>query len=167
MMSRRVRTWTSTIAIVMALAVIPAAFVTIATPALSKADVCAEVGSDAELPLDIGPCADVLAQEARWLTAITDGDRDTVDSILRANFRHITSAGVLLDRAQEIAAMVKEPFTMNATEQIVDIAGDTAVIHGRNTITQAGKVLARERFTDVFVLQNGHWMALSAQETAT
>jgi hypothetical protein len=167
MMSRRVRSWTSTIAVVMALAVIPAAFVTIATPALSGADVCADVGGDAALPLDIGPCADVLAQEARWLTAITDGDRDTVDSILRANFRHITSAGVLLDRAQEIAAMVKEPFTMNATEQIVDIAGDTAVIHGRNTITQAGKVLARERFTDVFVLQNGHWMALSAQETAT
>jgi hypothetical protein len=25
--------------------------------------------------------------------------------------------------------------------------------------------LARERFTDVFVLQNGAWMALSAQET--
>jgi hypothetical protein len=167
MMSRRVRSWTSSIAIVMALAVIPAVFVTIATPALGNADVCAEVGSDAALPLDIGPCADVLAQEARWLTAITDGDRDTVDSILSVNFRHITSQGVLLDRPQEIASMVKEPFTMNATEQIVDIAGDTAVIHGRNTITQAGKVPARERFTDVFVLANGQWMALSAQETAT
>jgi hypothetical protein len=56
---------------------------------------------------------------------------------------------------------------MNPSEQIVDIAGDTAVIHGVNTLLQDGKTLARERFTDVFVLQNGIWMAISAQETAT
>jgi hypothetical protein len=31
-----------------------------------------------------------------------------------------------------------------------------------NTVTQSGKVLSRERFTDVFIKQNGSWMALSA-----
>ncbi|MFC9838506.1 DUF4440 domain-containing protein [Rhodococcus sp. NPDC127530] len=50
--------------------------------------------------------------------------------------------------------------------QTVDIVGDTAVIHGVNTLTESGTVLARERFTDVFIQQNGTWMALSAQETA-
>jgi len=55
---------------------------------------------------------------------------------------------------------------MNATEQTVDFAGDAAVVHGLNTITQSGKAPARVRFTDVFVKQNGRWMALSAQETA-
>ena len=40
------------------------------------------------------------------------------------------------------------------------------MIHGVNTLTESGNVLARERFTDVFVKQNGTWMALSAQETA-
>ena len=54
---------------------------------------------------------------------------------------------------------------MNPSEQLVDIAGDTAVIHGVNTLIDDGKVMARERFTDVFVLQNGIWLALSAQET--
>ena len=54
---------------------------------------------------------------------------------------------------------------MNPSEQLVDIAGDTAVIHGVNTLVDNGKVLARERFTDVFELQNGSWMAISAQET--
>jgi hypothetical protein len=54
---------------------------------------------------------------------------------------------------------------MNPSEQLVDIAGDTAVIHGLNTLIDNGKVLARERFTDVFQLQNGTWIALSAQET--
>ncbi len=52
------------------------------------------------------------------------------------------------------------------TEQAVDVASDLAVIQGVNTITQSGKVLNRERFTDVFINQDGGWMALSAQETA-
>jgi hypothetical protein len=109
---------------------------------------------------------DVLAQEARWLTAITGGDRQTVEAILAPEFKHITSEGQLLDRDQEIAVLKRQPFTMNPTEQIVDIAGDTAVLHGVNTLLQNGKALARERFTDVFVLRDGVWTALSAQETA-
>jgi hypothetical protein len=55
--------------------------------------------------------------------------------------------------------------TFAASDQIVDIAGDTAVIHGINTLMHDGKVLERQRFTDVFVLQNGAWMALAAHET--
>ena len=109
----------------------------------------------------------VLAQEARWLTAITSGDRNTVESILTADFKHITSEGKLLNREQEIAGIVKVGFTMNPTEQLVDVVGDTAVIHGVNTLTESGSVLARERFTDVFIKQNGNWMALSAQETTS
>ncbi len=71
----------------------------------------------------------VLAQEARWLTAITAGDRDTIESILSPDFKHITSEGKLLGRDEEIASIVPVAFTMNATEQTVDIVGDTAVIH--------------------------------------
>jgi len=55
--------------------------------------------------------------------------------------------------------------TLNASDQIVDIAGDTAVIHGINTIVENGKVIDRQRFTDVFVLQSGTWMALAAHQT--
>lgn len=108
----------------------------------------------------------VLHQEALWLKAIVNGDRKTIAAILTTNYKHITSQGKLIDRAGELAGTVKEPFTMNPTEQTVDFAGDVAVVHGLNTLTQSGKVLARERFTDVFVKQNGTWMALSAQETA-
>jgi hypothetical protein len=110
--------------------------------------------------------ADVLAQEARWLNAITDGDRPTIESILSSDYRHITSDGVLLDRAQEIATTKPLLVTMTPSEQIVDIVGDTALIHGVNTISNAGGVQATVRFTDVFVLQNGTWLAISAQETS-
>jgi uncharacterized protein DUF4440 len=141
------------------------AFGTLANPAVGRADACTDAASGAGLPTGDGACADVLAQEARWLTAITSGDRAAVDSILSAGFKHITGEGKLLDRAQEVASMVKLPFAMNPTEQLVDIAGDTAVIHGVNTLTQNGRVMSRERFADVFILQNGEWKALSAQET--
>jgi hypothetical protein len=143
-----------------------ALFGTIQTPAIGRADACADVGSGAPLPLDQGPCADVLTQEARWLNAITGGDRATIESILSANYRHITSDGELFDRAQEIADTQVLSFTMTPSEQIVGLAGDVAVVHGVNTLNYGSGVTKKVRFTDVFVLQNGVWMALSAQETS-
>nr|WP_234712756.1 nuclear transport factor 2 family protein [Mycolicibacterium komanii]CRL69123.1 hypothetical protein CPGR_01404 [Mycolicibacterium komanii] len=133
--------------------------------ASARADDCVQAGTAIVLPLEIGVCADVLAQEARWLTAITEGDVATVEQILGPGFKHINADGALLDRDAEIAGLTRLPFTMNAGDQRVDIAGDTAVIHGVNTMIQDDKVIARERFTDVFVLRDGRWMALSAQET--
>ena len=149
----------------MALAAVPTAVLAIAPQAIARADSCSDVAAGHPLALDSGPCAGVLAQERRWLTAITDGDRTTVESILAPNFKHINSDGDLLDRGQEIAALEKTSVTMNPSDQLVDIAGDTAIIHGVNTLIDNGAVLARERFTDVFILSDGVWMALSAQET--
>jgi hypothetical protein len=142
-------------------AAIVAMALAVATPATSRADTCA--GSP--LLIETPPCSDVLAQEARWLTAITSGDVATVESILAPTYRHVNADGQMLDRAQELATTEPLPMTFAASDQIVDIAGDTAVIHGINTLTQNGKVLDRQRFTDVFVLQNGVWMALAAHET--
>jgi hypothetical protein len=134
--------------------------------ALAQADVCTDTGPDRPMSLETAPCADVLAQETRWLKAITDGDVATVEQLLDPSFKHINADGQFFDRAAELGTMESLPFTMNPSEQMVDIAGDTALIHGVNTLIQDGGVVARERFTDVFVLRNGNWMALSAQETA-
>lgn len=109
--------------------------------------------------------AAVLHQESRWLSAIVAGNATTVAAMLSPNFTHITARGELLHRAQELAALKKESFTMNPSDQTVDFAGEAAVIHGLNTLMQSGKTLARERYTDVYVKRNGRWMALSAQET--
>jgi ketosteroid isomerase-like protein len=111
--------------------------------------------------------AAALAQEGRWLSAIVKGDVKTVASILSEDpeFTHITSEGKLVYRAEELANTKQESFVMNPTEQTVDFAGDVAIVRGINTIAQAGKTLARERFTDVFVNRKGVWIALSAQET--
>jgi hypothetical protein len=162
--SRMMRTAPAALAVVTAVAGL-AAVTTIQTPALARADVCTNTDANLPLAVEIGPCADVLAQEARWLKAITDGDVATVEQVLGSSFKHVNADGQFFDRASEIASMEKLPFSMNPSEQTIDIAGDAAVIHGVNTLIQDGEVVARERFTDVFVLQNGNWMALSAQET--
>lgn len=133
----------------------------------SAANTCFDAYTGAPLSLEVGPCADVLAQETRWLTAITAGDVGTIEAILSPTFKHINSDGRLISRAEEVASTAPLSFTMNPSDQIVDIAGNTAVIHGVNTLIQDGQVMAVERFTDVFELQNGQWMAVSAQETAT
>lgn len=159
-MSRPVR-------VVVRVAVVGAAMAVaaLAAPATAQADTCVDSGTGLPLALEAPPCADVLAQEARWLTAITTGDVATVESILGPTFRHVNADGEVFDRAQEIAAMEPLDMAFNASDQIVDVYGDSAVIHGINTVTQNGKVVARERFIDVFLLQNGTWKALTAQET--
>jgi hypothetical protein len=163
---RRVRTFTTGLALASVFSAIA-----IYAPASAVADTCSDAATTAALPLEVGPCADVLAQEMRWLAAITAGDVSTVEAILGPTFKHVNSEGRLLNRAEEIADMAPLPFTMNPSDQIVDIAGNTAVIHGLNTLIQGGPegdtVVGVERFTDVFELQNGQWMAVSAQETAT
>jgi Domain of unknown function (DUF4440) len=141
-----------------------AAVLTVAPQATSWADSCSDALQNSPLALDERPCADVLAQERRWLTAITDGDRATVESILAPSFKHINFDAELLDRELEIGEC-RKGVIHDPSEQLVDLSGDTAVIHGVNTLIDDGKVLALERFTDVFQLQDGRWLALSAQET--
>lgn len=45
---------------------------------------------------------------------------------------------------------------MTQSEQIDDLAGGTAVVHGVNTIDSGSRGVHRERFTDVFILEGGN-----------
>ena len=59
----------------------PAAVLTVEPQATANADSCSDAATNMPLAMNSGACADVLAQERRWLTAITDGpDDNTVGS---------------------------------------------------------------------------------------
>jgi hypothetical protein len=92
------------------------------------------------------PQAAIQRQETRWLDALMKGDRATIASILAPGYKHITSSGVPLDRDQELAASNEPAPPMKWTDQTTTLGGDTAIVHGLNTMTDAGKVV-RERFT--------------------
>ena len=81
---------------IVAIAAFPA---TLVAPAIARADTCAETGAGAPLPIEVPPCSDVLAQEPRWLEAITAGDVATIESILAPTYRHVNGDGQMLDRA--------------------------------------------------------------------
>lgn len=108
--------------------------------------------------------AAILRQESRWLEAVIKGDRATIASLLAPGYKHVTSSGALLDRDRELATASQPAGPMKWTDLTIAISGDTGVVHGLNTMTEAGKTV-RERFTDVFVNQNGTWLAIAAQET--
>jgi uncharacterized protein (TIGR02246 family) len=108
--------------------------------------------------------AAIMRLEARWLIALRHGDRATIASILAPDYKHVTSSGKLLDREQEISAASEPAPPMKWTDQTIDFAGETAIVHGLNTMTESGKAV-RERFTDVFVNERGVWLAIAAQET--
>jgi Domain of unknown function (DUF4440) len=112
------------------------------------------------------PTDEIIRLEARWIAAILEGDKATVASILSSRFKHILNDGKLIDRTQELASITKEPFAIALSEQTVDLdaTGDAAVIHGLDTVTQDGRTIRHQRFTDVFFKENGTWMAVSAQE---
>ena len=109
---------------------------------------------------------EVIALEAKWITAMLNGDRVTLEGIFSRDFKHVLADGSVLDRSQELATITKEPFHIKLSHQTVDLdaGGDAAVLHGIDTITQPGKPTRFQRWTDVFFKENGTWMAVSAQE---
>jgi hypothetical protein len=108
--------------------------------------------------------AAILRQEARWLDALMKGDRASIASLLAPGYKHINSSGTLLDRDQELATASEQAGPMKWTDETITLSGNTGIVHGLNTMDAAGKTV-RERFTDVFVNQNGTWLAIAAQET--
>jgi len=109
----------------------------------------------------------VLAQESRWVNALAKRDAKALGAILGENFVHINYQGKVRYREDELARVATmKVYSQHTSEQTVDFFGNTAIVHGINSITQGGKVVLRLRYTDVYAKQQGRWVAVSAQETA-
>ncbi|MBS1801771.1 MAG: nuclear transport factor 2 family protein [Acidobacteria bacterium] len=113
--------------------------------------------------------AKIAALEERWLKAIEGADIVTLDKILADDFvRPVPSAGRFISKAQLLdyykghkpTAASRHFENLNVT-----IYGDTAIARG-NLVTAGSGTHAPSKnlFTDVFVLREGRWQAVSAQE---
>jgi hypothetical protein len=105
--------------------------------------------------------------EHRWARALEQHDSAAVDCLLAPEFVDTGVNGELHDRAQALAAIPnRKPLLNDLRDLQVTIAGEAAIVHGVNRVTdQEKKELARVRFTDVFLYRNGQWKAISGQET--
>jgi hypothetical protein len=101
------------------------------------------------------------------LKAIEQGDVKWMVATLPENYVRVDYTGKLYYREDEVRAAAKpSPYTEKWTEQTVDFAGSAAIVHGVSTVADHGKVILRQRYADVYEKANGHWIPLSAQETA-
>lgn len=108
----------------------------------------------------------VLDREAQFLAAVSRGDAKALGAILAENYVHTTYRGKLEYREDALKNVgAHAAYKQKTSEQTVDFAGDVAVVHGINTVSQGATVVLRLRYTDVYVKQGGGWKVLSAQET--
>lgn len=105
--------------------------------------------------------------EQRWIADIAHGDRDDLATLLADDYRDIDWKGDVRDKTTLLASLhPSADATQHITHLQVRVWGDTAVATGINEVHSRSKGWTVEvPFTDVFARIDGHWLAVSSQET--
>ena len=109
----------------------------------------------------------VAKLEQRWIADIARGDRDDLATLLADDYRDIDWKGDIRDKPTLLAGVhPSADTTQHITHLQVRVWGDTAVATGINEVHSRSKGWTVEvPFTDVFAHVDGHWLAVSSQET--
>lgn len=110
----------------------------------------------------------LVQAEQTWARALERADRAALDCILADEFEDAGPDGALTDRATTLTKAAKpRPVREELTELRPQVHGDFGYIRGLATATDPqGKVLARVRFTDVYVYRDGRWQCVAGHESA-
>ncbi len=108
---------------------------------------------------------EVTDLENRWLA--TEDDPQALESILADDFVHVVPVG-FVSKDEQISFMRKHPAPRRGPHRFetlrVRIYGDTAIANGAVLAIDPNQKIQKTLFTDVFVLRNGRWQAVNAQE---
>jgi ketosteroid isomerase-like protein len=111
---------------------------------------------------------DILtALNTDYINSVQHSDVKRFDEILSADFYCSNPDGSLVDRAAFLTQTAK-PLTitkLRAQDVLIRIMNDTAIIHARTAFTQPDGSAGGGRYTDVWMRQNGRWLAVSAHVT--
>ena len=104
--------------------------------------------------------------EQRWLQ--NEGNAAVLDTILADDFIHVLPFG-FVSKQEQLEFVRKHPQSGGERRRFeelrVRVYGNTAIANGIVDATEAGTAPAkRTMFTDVFVLRQGKWQAVNAQE---
>jgi ketosteroid isomerase-like protein len=118
-----------------------------------------------------GLAEEVTTLNRQWMESYVRSDVAFLERHLADDYMSTFPDGTVLDKQGEIAALKSGDIAlteMTPREMKVRIYGEAAVITGRSVIK--AKVNGREtsgefRFTDVWVKQDNHWMAVASQVT--
>jgi hypothetical protein len=114
----------------------------------------------------------IKALELKLAQWIVQGNWDEYEKLLASDFTRISADGKLADKKSVISEFREGPrkiIVMEPEDMHARIYGDSAILQGRVTtsVRDSGHVNTRkERFTEVFVKQDGQWQLASEQETS-
>jgi hypothetical protein len=105
--------------------------------------------------------------EQTWAKALEQRDSAALSCLLAAEFEDAGPDGTLQDRDTTLAKAGKhQPVHHELTQMRAQVHGDFGYIRGLAMAEDAhGKVLARVRFTDIYIYRDGRWQAVAAHES--
>jgi ketosteroid isomerase-like protein len=109
----------------------------------------------------------LLQLEQTWAKALEQHDTAAVACLLADEFQDADVDGKVHDRSEALSRIPQRRPSSNHLEDMhARIYGDAAFLRGLNQVTDpSGKVLARVRFTDIFIYRDGRWQAVAGHET--
>jgi ketosteroid isomerase-like protein len=109
----------------------------------------------------------LVQAEQVWAKALEQRDPAALGCLLAAEFEDAGPDGTLQDRDATLAKAGKhQPVHHELTEMHAQVHGDFGYIRGLATAVGAqGEVLARVRFTDIYVYRDGRWQVVAAHES--
>jgi ketosteroid isomerase-like protein len=111
--------------------------------------------------------AALIELEQNWAAALSRKDADSVACMVASEFEDAGVDGSLHTRSQMLEHIPqRRPGANHLSEMRAHVDGNSGFVRGLNTVEDAsGKVVARVRFTDVFIYRDRRWQALAGQET--
>ena len=105
--------------------------------------------------------------EQNWAAALSRKDAEAVGCMLAEEFEDADVDGSLHTRSWTLERIPnKKPGVNHLSELRGYVEGNMGYTRGMATLVDgSGKVVARVRFTDVFVYRDGRWQALAGQES--
>ena len=105
--------------------------------------------------------------EKTWARSLEQRDVATLGCILADEFEDAGPDGMLTNRTTTLAkAVAPRSAHHELSELTTHVYGDAGYIRGLATAADPqGKVLARVRFTDLYVYRDGRWQCVAGQES--
>lgn len=105
--------------------------------------------------------------EQTWARALEQRDTASLSCILGAEFEDAGPDGTLTGRATILAKAAEHPALHHALSDLrAHVESDFGYIRGLATAIDAqGKIVARVRFTDIYVYREGRWQCVAGQES--
>jgi hypothetical protein len=114
---------------------------------------------------------DTLAALSRlnqtYIDCVVTADADRFAAILAPDFLCSTPDGTLLDRDAFLAKTRSTPRLqrMDIDDVRIRVIGDAAIVHGRTSYVLGDGRQGAGRYTDVWALRDGEWVAVAAHVT--